>query len=722
MNRNEAIKKILRNVEDQDIIITSTGMTSRELYNIKDRPLNFYMMGSMGNALAIGLGMALNTDRKVIVINGDASALMSLGTMVTHNKLRPNNLYHYILDNNCHASTGGQATASDKVNFSKLAPNTIVYSIIKEPNKAPRIPFTGKEITARFTEAINKEVVKPMASILIPCFKRVELLNWGLFSLAKQESPYPFEVIVLNDGIDDGTKELCKKYSDRLNIRYIYTGHRNEEKIIWRCPGFCLNIGVKKAKSDYIILTCPEIFHLDKFAVKKTIEKLQSKRKIMVKPEGWDDQKNHYLTHVIETKGEVNPEFTVNNMVELHTTLPFFLGLHREEFTCIGGYDEDLIGWAFDDTDLIRRMRCYGIKYETIDSTIVHLYHPRHRQGIEENRKMFLYNKKIYEYKCKSGVLYSNKTREWGVLDKDYNNYFDHKLYTEKLWKFKKIPQVAHFYWGNEKLPYLRYLSILSFKIHNPEWQIKLYVPPTSYKGRCLDTQSAFDFTGVDYFPNLRSIKEIEIIKVNFDFIDNACEGLEGTHLSRQEVYRSDFLRWHLLGTEGGLWSDMDIMFFKPVSDMYINKKGNEEATTLISLHPKYGHSVGFMLSAPNNLYYVYILKEAKKNFNPVDYQSIGVNLLNKDFGSIEKIETRFNELEGTVKDIPVTTVYAYDALVIPTIYNYSNMGRYTFNSIGLHWYAGHHIAKKYIKEITHLNYNNYTNVLGKTIKKVYGQ
>ncbi len=721
MNRNEAIKKILRNVEEEDIIVSSTGLISRELCNLDDRPLNFYMMGSLGNTLAIGLGMALNTDRKVTVINGDGSALMSLGTMITHNKLNPNNLHHYILDNNCHASTGGQPTSSDKVNFSELAPNTTVYSIVKEPNEAPRIPFTGKEITARFTKAINKKIVKPIASILIPSFKRVELLKWGLYSLAKQESPYPFEVIVLNDGIEDGTKELCKEYSDRLNIRYIYTGHRNEEKTIWRCPGFCLNIGVKRAKSNYIILTCPEIFHLDKFAVKKTIEKLQAKRKIMVKPVGFDDQKNEYLSHVIETNGEISSRFDLNKMVELHTTLPFFLGFHKEEFTCIGGYDEDMIGWAYDDTDLIRRMQCYSIKYESIDSKIVHLYHPRHRQGIDENRKMFLHNKNIYEQKMKSGVLYSNKGREWGVLDKDYSNYFDNELYTEKLWKFKKIPKVVHFYWGNEKLPYLRYLSVLSFKIHNPEWKIKFYVPPKSYKGLCLDTQSSFDFTGVDYFPNLKNIEEVEIIKVNFDFISNVCEGLEGVHLSRQEVYRSDFLRWHLLSTEGGLWSDMDIMFFKPVSDMYINKKGNEDATTLISLHPTYGHSVGFMLSAPNNNYYTHILQQAKKSFNPVDYQSIGVNLLNKDFGSIQKIETQFPELKGTVKDIPLITVYAYDALVIPTIYNYSNMGRYTSNSIGLHWYAGHHLAKQYVTKITHLNYNDYSNVLAKTIRKVYG-
>ncbi len=720
MNRKEAIEKILQDVEDTDIIVSSTGLISRELYNIEDRSLNFYMMASMGNALAIGLGMASNTSRNVIVINGDGSALMSLGTMVTHSKLNPPNLRHYILDNNAHASTGGQPTSSDKVNFEKLASNTTVYSIEKDKTKPPRIPLSGEEITIRFKKAVNKKIEQPIASILIPCFKRVELLKWGLYSLAKQESPYPFEVIVLNDGIKDETKKICDEFSDRLNIRYIFTGHRNEKKIQWRCPGFCLNIGVKKAKSDYIILSCPEIFHLDKFAVKKTIEQLKLRRKIMVRPKGWDDQKNEYLVYVKKTKGNVDLNYSLENIEKLDTKLPFFLGFHKEEFMCIGGYDEDFIGWAYDDTDFIMRMQKYSCRYVEIDSKIVHLYHPRHRQGIEETRKMYLHNKKLYEYKNKRGVLYSNKDREWGVINKDVDSYIKNVENIGDVWKFKHIPKVAHFYWGNSTLPFLRYLSVLSFKIHNPDWKIKFYVPPKSYAGDCLDTQQPFKFTGVDYFPNLKTIKNIEIITVNFDFINNVCEGLEKKYLSRQEVYRSDFLRWHLLSTEGGMWADMDVMFFKPISNMYINQQDNSEATTLICLHPKYGHSVGFMLSAPNNKYYANILQKAKKSFNPIDYQSIGVNLLNVDFKTIDSIEKKFSNLKGKVKNIPVTTVYGYDALVIPTIYNYSDMSRYTSNSIGLHWYAGHHLAKKYINSITHLNYTDFKNVLARTIKKVY--
>jgi glycosyltransferase involved in cell wall biosynthesis len=567
---------------------------------------------------------------------------------------------------------------------------------------------------------LAKAKIKPVVSIIIPCFKRADLLNWGLYSLSKQKCKYPFEVLVLNDGIEDETKSICDKYADKLNIRYIFTGYRNKEKIVWRCPGFPLNIGVKKARANFIILTCAEIFHLDVRSIEKTVEVLKQSRRIMVRPRGKDDQKNEYLQHVIKTKGEVDFNYDINPMVDLDTKLPFFLGLHKEEFMNIGGYDEDFIGWAYDDTDFTIRMQKYGIKYIQINADIIHLYHPRHRMGIQGVQKMYQHNKKLYEYKWRNGVVYSNVGRDWGILKRfEKIEFLEDKI--DVLWKFKKIPKIAHFYWGNDKLPYLRYLTILSFKIHNPEWKIKFYVPPKKYGGKCLDTQQAFQFTGRDYYPNLRTLKNVEIITVDIPFINNLVKGLEGKHLSRQEVYRSDFLRWYLLATEGGMWADMDVMFFKPISDMYINQKGNENIETLISLHPTYGHSVGFMLSAPNNPYYTHILETAKKNFNPGDYQSVGVNLLNKDFPTVKTIENRFPSQKGKVMDVPVTTVYAYDALVIPTIYNYQDMRRYTQHSIALHWYAGHHLAKKYVNAVNHLNYANYKNVLCRTIGKVYG-
>ena len=721
MNRPEAIRQILTEVKPQDIIVSSTGLISRELYSIKDRPLNFYNMGALGSTLAIGLGLAMNTQRKVYVISGDASALMSLGSLVTHSSIYPSNLHHFILDNNCHESTGGQPTASNKVNFDSLAPNTKTIKITTTPKKPKRIPLSGAAISSRFKQKVDKKLEIPVASILIPCFNKVDLLKWGLYSLSRQECPYPFEVIVLNDGFHDDTEKLCKEYSDRLNIRYIFTGKRNSKNnLLWRCPGFCLNIGVREAYAEHLILTNAEIFHLDKFAVKKTIEVLKSKIKVLVKPKGKDDQKNTFLAHVNATKGKISSTFDLNRVEGLNTEMPFFLGINKSDYLCIGGYDEDFIGWAYDDTDFILRLRKYGCRFVGIDSTIVHLYHPRHNIKDPKIWSKYLHNKNLYEHKDREGVIYSNTSHTWGQLN-PLPRSTSKAVSKIKEWELSNIPRKAHFYWGNDKLPYLRYLSILSFKMYNPDWKVTVYVPEHKYTGKCMDTQMAFQFSGRDYFNNLRSLGVVVKI-VKFGFVDNVCEGLHTQHLSRQEVYRSDFLRWYLLDKEGGLWSDMDIMYYGSMNNIDINTKANSRVNTVISLHPKYKHSVGFMLSGVYNKYYQYILEKARKEFNPKDYQSIGVNLINNEFPTIKCVENQFPDLKGRVASVDIKTVYAYDALVIPTIYNYADMGRYTTNSIGLHWYAGHYLAKRFINSMNHLNYNDFDNVLSKTINKVYGQ
>lgn len=140
-----------------ELVITSCGMISREVYTVKDRPENFYVMGSMGASLGIGIGLALNTDRPVLVIAGDGEILMNLGTLVLMNKLQLPNLELIILDNNCYQTTGGQKTCSDAVDFEEICNlNTLhVYYMEESDNKAPRIPISHREITRRFRNAID---------------------------------------------------------------------------------------------------------------------------------------------------------------------------------------------------------------------------------------------------------------------------------------------------------------------------------------------------------------------------------------------------------------------------------------------------------------------------------------------------------------------------------------------------------------------------------------
>ena len=153
MKRIDAIRRIMTSVTDE-LIVSSVGMISREVYSVRDRLRNFYVMGSMGATLGVGIGLALNTNMDVMVIIGDGEALMGLGTLVLMNKLKLPNLRLIILDNNSYQSTGGQRTCSDAVDFTKIC-DCIVYDVELVDSHVPRIDIPHVEVARRFRNEVN---------------------------------------------------------------------------------------------------------------------------------------------------------------------------------------------------------------------------------------------------------------------------------------------------------------------------------------------------------------------------------------------------------------------------------------------------------------------------------------------------------------------------------------------------------------------------------------
>lgn len=119
--RIDLLQRVQALVPGEAAVVATTGKTGRELFTCEDRPQQLYQVGSMGCASAMGLGIALNAKRPVLVLDGDGAALMKLGTVATVGAHAPGNLIHVVLDNGVHDSTGGQATVSPNVDFAAVA-------------------------------------------------------------------------------------------------------------------------------------------------------------------------------------------------------------------------------------------------------------------------------------------------------------------------------------------------------------------------------------------------------------------------------------------------------------------------------------------------------------------------------------------------------------------------------------------------------------------------
>ncbi len=178
MVRREAIAEIMEHIDDE-IVVCNIGFPSRELYDIKDRERNFYMIESMGLASSIGLGLALaKPNEDIVVIDGDGSLLMNMGSLVTIFANNPRNLTWIVIDNGAYGSTGNQDTYAQFLDLVDVARGVgfknsynfkdvdlkefiksddasfIVYTTDAGNSKAPIIDLDPVAIKNRFMNAI----------------------------------------------------------------------------------------------------------------------------------------------------------------------------------------------------------------------------------------------------------------------------------------------------------------------------------------------------------------------------------------------------------------------------------------------------------------------------------------------------------------------------------------------------------------------------------------
>ena len=183
MSRLAALGIALKAVGD-DPVVHANGYICRESFSVADRPQSFYMIGSMGLAGAIGLGLALaRPEVRTVVFDGDGNLLMNLGILAMIGGRRTLNLLHLVFDNEVYGSTGNQASPSREVRLDRLAagagyrtvaavttagelegtlhsartaegPHFVLIKVTREEAEAPRIPYSPAALRDRFRAAV----------------------------------------------------------------------------------------------------------------------------------------------------------------------------------------------------------------------------------------------------------------------------------------------------------------------------------------------------------------------------------------------------------------------------------------------------------------------------------------------------------------------------------------------------------------------------------------
>jgi hypothetical protein len=256
-------------------------------------------------------------------------------------------------------------------------------------------------------------------------------------------------------------------------------------------------------------------------------------------------------------------------------------------------------------------------------------------------------------------------------------------------------------------------MTLYSFRKMNPDWEMVLCL---SQNNTCIEkwstpeSQDFLNYKGNDYLDRLSELN-INIETVEFPSAFNA--------VITSPVHESDLYRYYKLYSAGGFYSDMDVLYFRSMGDIY-NEITICEANTV--LYTQFDHTaIGFLGAEKDNVFYKDLMMSALDTKDVSGYQSYGADLIYNFLGEYDirdVVGDRYSELVVFV--IPIYLIYQYNSKMIQ--YAFSNsLGVEAFNSrsIGYHWYAGSEIAQKFNNVLTEDNYTNYRTTFSEIAKEV---
>jgi len=290
--------------------------------------------------------------------------------------------------------------------------------------------------------------------------------------------------------------------------------------------------------------------------------------------------------------------------------------------------------------------------------------------------------------------------------------------------KSQKIPKVMNFFWSGETLSWMRYMTLYSFRKLNPDWEIVLHVFPYSrQKEKPWPDKNCQDFFN---FPSSDYLSKVPELGVRISQIP-----LNKKYSKLDPVRLSDVFRWYLLYTNGGFYSDMDILYVKPMESFY-NRISKYATVLAYTTKPTHYFSIGFIGSTQGNPFFRDVYKIATNRLNRKGcYQTAGSVAIYELIGKAKnwnEIVPHTNQLELYYQKYGTDIYWDFQRIVYP--YSYRQIPEIFFNpkstlpeeSIGLHWFAGAEMTQEFNRNLSKNNYFEYNNLFCNLVKRVLGE
>jgi hypothetical protein len=286
-------------------------------------------------------------------------------------------------------------------------------------------------------------------------------------------------------------------------------------------------------------------------------------------------------------------------------------------------------------------------------------------------------------------------------------------------WQYNKIPKTCFFYWGNTKLSFLNYLSLVSFKEHNPEWRAVLVrpsddlvvEPPTNHHSQGYIGEKDYIHQALRAVDDILEIDFQQVLNLKADFHD---------------AQRADITRLYTLGMYGGMWSDMDVLYIKPNTNInfskYLITPTGRSREPIVPKEPHHGiekeldtvicyqnaglpqrpwNSTGALFSSKNNPLYTLLFHDARVRISKLgenkvkNYQMLGPNIFDT---YVPNVLRKIPEL--TTANMPYKVFYPWGWWgEIEEFFNEKNEDRIPEETVAIHWFKGDPNSSKYLNK-----------------------